>query len=59
MAGFFILILTFAASNLHDQDMVDDGARERPLPGWAIGFTRIPSEADLPLLEPPQGREAH
>ncbi len=39
--------------------MVDDGARERPLPGRAVSLAGIPSEADLPMLEPPQGREAH
>lgn len=39
--------------------MVDDSAGERALPGGAIGLTGIPPEADLPVLEPPQGSAAH
>jgi len=39
--------------------MVDDGAGERALPGGAVGLARVPPEADVPVLEPPQGRAAH
>ncbi|XP_039849872.1 metal tolerance protein 5-like isoform X2 [Panicum virgatum] len=47
------------ACNLHNQNMVDDGAGERALPGGAVGLARVPPEADVPVLEPPQGRAAH
>lgn len=39
--------------------MVDDGAGERALAGGAVGLAGVPPEADLPVLEPPQGRAAH
>lgn len=39
--------------------MVDDSARECALPGGAVSFAGVPPEADLPVLEPPQGRAAH
>lgn len=54
-----ICLPSTAAGNLHNQNMVDDGAGERALPGGAVSLAGVPPEADVPVLEPPQGRAAH
>ncbi|QHO37839.1 metal tolerance protein 11 isoform X3 [Arachis hypogaea] len=47
------------AGFVHYPHMVIDSAGKREFPGWKISCSRVSSETNIPLLEPPQGRAAH